>query len=322
MEILFWAAVFVGSLFVLTKGADVFIANAEKIGVWIGLPSFVIGVLIVGIGTSLPELASAIAAVLQNTTEIVTANAIGSNITNILLVIGILATVGGKLATTKDLINIEIPLFAIATTLFIGVAFDGSVTVIESLLLFVSFIIYLVYLLKHDAHERKSKLVSEKEAEVREKTARFTPQRIRTLALLIVGLAGLLVGAHFLIRSVIEVAGLIGIAVGVITLTAIALGTSLPELFVSLQALRNKKIDLAIGNIFGSNAFNILMAVGLPGLLGTLVLDKTTLTVGLPVLAAASFMFLVTSTSRTVYRWEGMMFLVFYAFFILKLFGV
>ena len=321
MEILFWTAVFVISLFILTKGARLFIEHAEKIGLWIGLPSFVIGVLIVGVGTSLPELASAIAAILQDTTEIITANAIGSNITNILLVIGVLATIGGKLATTKDLVDIEIPLFAIATTLFIGIAFDGSITTIEALLLFLSFIIYLIYLLRDDGREIKGKLVAEKEAEVLKRTSYVTPQKLTTITLLLVGLAGLLLGAHFLIQSVIEIAELVGIAIGVITLTAIALGTSLPELFVSLQALRDKKTDLAIGNIFGSNAFNILMAVGLPGLFGTLILDHTTLTVGLPVLAGASFIFLTTALSQTIYRWEGLMLLVFYAFFILKLFG-
>ena len=321
MEILLWAAMFVGSLFVLTKGANVFIANAEKVGIWIGLPPFVIGVLIVGVGTSLPELAGAIAAVFQGATEIVTANAIGSNITNILLVIGVLATVGGKLVTTKDLIDIELPLFAIATTLFIGVAFDGSVTIIEAALLFATFVIYLVYLLTHEKNNGESEVVAEKEKEVHKEKRKTTP-KFKTLLFLGIGLIGLLIGAHFLIRSVIEVAGLIGVGVGVISLTAIALGTSLPELFVSLQALRSKKIDLAIGNIFGSNAFNILMAVGIPGLLGTLVLDEKTLTIGLPIMAAASFIFLIATVSRNIYRWEGMMFLVFYAFFVLKLFGV
>lgn len=317
-----WVVVFIASLFVLTKGADVFIKNAEKLGVALGLPAFVIGVLIVGIGTSLPELTSALVAVFAGVTEIVTANAIGSNITNILLIVGMLAAVGGKLIVTKDLIDVELPLFVAATTLFMGVAFDGSITVVESVLLAATFLIYIGYLFGTEKEDGASTLVAEVEKEVSKKRRSWRGIQPLTLVLLAGGLAGLLLGARYLVESVVALAGLFGVTTGLISLTAIALGTSLPELFVSFKALKDKKIDLAIGNIFGSNAFNILMAVGIPGLFGTLLLGPQTFTIALPVLAAASFIFLVTCISRNIYRWEGLIFLVFYIFFLLKLFGL
>jgi len=143
--LIFWVTIFVLSLLVLVKGADWLLDSAEKIGVHFSLSPFVIGVLITGIGTSLPELAAGIAAVFQGAPEIVVANAVGSNMANILLVIGISAIVGGRLVITKNLIDLELPLLAISTVLFLGVVYDGIVTQLESLFLVVTYTIYLVY---------------------------------------------------------------------------------------------------------------------------------------------------------------------------------
>lgn len=314
--VILWSIVFIVSLGVLIKGSGLFIKSAEKIGVYLGMKPFVIGVLIVGVGTSLPELVSAFASVIAGATEIVTANAIGSNITNILLVVGILAIVGRKLVITKDLLASEIPLFVVSTALFLGVAYDGEITFIESVLLFSSYIIYLLYSLFGE--EDISTVGEEKGKELRK---RIWPE-LRVFIIFFVGLAGLLVGAKYLIDSVIHLSVLLNINSGLIAITAVALGTSLPELFVSLRALLQKKTELAIGNIFGSNAFNILMAVGIPGLFSTLYLDERTLTIGLPILAIVSAIFIINGISKRIYKWEGMMFLIFYIFFILKLFGV
>jgi len=319
MEIVFWAAIFIGSLFILLKGADIFIKSAEKLGAAAGMSSFVIGVLIVGVGTSLPELASAIAAVIQGTTEIVTANAVGSNIANILLIIGVLATVGGRITVAKDLIDTELPLFTVATVLFLGIALSGTVTFVEALLLFAAYVIYVVYLLRG---ETETITTEAKNEEVRAGKSRGIRSYAEIAVLLIVGLAGIVLGARYLIESIVTLAGIFGVGAGLISLSAVALGTSLPELFVSLQALRMNKVELAIGNVFGSNAFNILMAVGIPGLFSTLTIDAQTFQIGLPVLAAASFIFLISTISKNIYRWEGLMFLVFYVFFLLKIFGL
>jgi cation:H+ antiporter len=133
---------------------------------------------------------------------------------------------------------------------------------------------------------------------------------------------GLVLGAKYLVEAVVALAGIFDVSPGLISITVVALGTSLPELTVSLKAIKEGKTEMAVGNIFGSNAFNILMAVGIPGLFSTLMLDAQTFKVGVPVLAVASFIFLVFGISKRIYRWGGMMFIVFYIFFILKLLGL
>lgn len=311
-----WIAVFVVSIAALVGGAGLFIRNAEKIGIYLRFPPFVIGALIVGVGTSLPEFAGSLVAAIQGVTEIVTANAVGSNITNILLIVGILAIIGRKLTITKDLLASELPLFVISTALFLGVVFDGEITFVESALLFAAYVIYLLYSLS--SKEKVSTVAGELSKEM--------PQRQRpelnVFLLFLIGLVGVSFGAKFLIDSVVSLSGILGISTGIITITVVALGTSLPELVVSLKALISKKLEMAVGNIFGSNAFNILMAVGIPGLITTLKVDEATYTIGLPVLGVASFIFLISGISKRIFRWEGMMFLVFYAFFILKLLGL
>jgi cation:H+ antiporter len=309
-----WGLVLVVSLVVLVKGADSFISAAEKIGKALKLSPFVIGVLLVGIGTSLPEFASSIAALLTGNFEIIAANAIGSNITNILLIVGILAVMAKKLVIKQDLLASELSLFVVSTSLFIGVAFDGVITILESGLLAIAFIIYLLYILFGNSEDAPATAKYKSEME----TGKVTRGTIITFVL---GLIGILLGARFLIEAVVSISDILDIGTGIISITVVALGTSLPELFVSLSALRKGNTEVAIGNIFGSNAFNILFAVGIPGLFGHLVLDPQTLHIGIPILAVASFIFVITGIAHRIYRWEGLMFLVYYAFFIIKVIG-
>ncbi len=127
MDLLFWIAVFVVSLVVLIKSADFFTESSERVGIDLKIPQFIVGIAIVSIGTSLPELATSVAAVLKNETEIATANAIGSNIANILLIIGIASIVARKMSIKRSLINLDLPLLACATTLAIFILLDGKV---------------------------------------------------------------------------------------------------------------------------------------------------------------------------------------------------
>ena len=302
-------------LILLVKGADYFISSAEKIGRALHFSPFVIGVLLVGIGTSLPEFASAIAALLAGNTDIIPANAIGSNIANILLVVGVLAVVGRRIIIKQDLLASELSLFAVSTVLFVSAAFDGVITVIESVLLAAAFVIYLLYTIFGN-HEEMPETAKYRAQQKR------GPIKLRTIGVFFLGLAGVIVGARILIDSTIYISEMVGIATGVIALTLIALGTSLPELFVSLSAARKGHAEVAIGNIFGSNAFNILFAVGIPGLMTTLTLDEKTLTIGLPILVVASFIFVISGIARRIYRWEGLMFLIYYVFFTIKILGL
>ncbi len=328
MEILFWVVVFIVSLFFLVKGADWLLESAEEIGLHLGFSPFVIGVLLTGIGTSLPELASGVAAVIKGAPDIVAANAVGSNIANILLVIGASAVVGRHLMITKNLIDLDLPLLAVSTTLFLGVVYDGKIEPLEGTFLVVAYFIYLIYsMLQKEA----SAAIRQRGREAEERLERFRYKIVYLFArpfylfkdyiMLTLGAAALFIGAKYTIDSVISLSELIGISTSVISISAIAFGTSLPELLVAVKAVLREKYELAIGNVLGSNAFNALMVVGIPAIAVPLPVEAQTLLVAVPTMGMVTLLFIISGISRTFHHWEGMMFLIFYAFFILKLFG-
>jgi cation:H+ antiporter len=300
------------SLFVLVKGADLFLSKAKQIGNSFGLSHFAIGILIVAFGTSLPELASSLVAVFQGSNEIVIANVIGSNITNILFIVGLLAVIAGRIAVDHSLVKTELPIFFIATALFVMTISDGVVDRPEALLLLGTFFTYLWYLF-YEAPTDKSLDVEQHE---------HTPIDYKSIGYVLLGLIAILVGAHYTVEMTVNIATFFSVPVGLVTIAAIAFGTSLPELFVSLRALRSGEVELAIGNIFGSNAFNLLVVIGVPALITPLTSEPAILGATLPVLIAASAIFLVTGFSQQIMRWEGMMMLLFFAFFVFKLIAV
>lgn len=326
-----WILVFLASLFALVKGAEWLLGSAEKIGLVIGMSPFIVGVLIVGLGTSFPELISAFVAVYAGVLDVPVANALGSNIANILLIVGVSAVVGRGLSVSKSLIDLDLPLLAISTFIFLGVVYDGTVTFVEGLILLVFYSVYLLYTLFHGKDKNiKTELLrllpSRKKKESTPDIAFEVPRSkkidTRDILFLIAGIVLLSIGAKYLVDSLISLSALTGIATGLITLVAVAFGTSLPELLVSVKAARKGDSSVALGNIFGSNVFNILVVVGLPALVSPLVVDQKTLSFGLPVLLIATFLFILSGTSRKVHAWEGILYIFLYLFFIGKLFGL
>lgn len=311
LQLLQWIVYLGIAIFALVRGADTFVVGAKQMGASLGMSKFAIGVLIVGFGTSLPELASSIAAALDGSPEIVVANAVGSNITNILLVVGVLAALGGRIVIKRDLIKTELPIFFIASTHFLMVMWDGTVDRIEAVLLLGTFCAYMWYLFVEAEGEDSVDLYKENGGRPR--------LEAKSLAFILLGVAAVLVGAHFTVEMVVNIATLANVPLGLVSIVAIALGTSLPELFVSLQALKTGESEMAIGNIFGSNAFNILVVIGIPALITPLMADEVVMKLGLQVLLAASLIFFVNGLARQIMRWEGMMMLLFFMFFLVKL---
>ena len=330
MELIFWIIIFIVSLIFLVKGADWFVESSEKLGLIIGLSPFIVGVTIVALGTSLPELITAIFAVLKDATEIVTANAVGSNIANILLIIGLSALVAGRLVITRSLIDIDLPLLLITSVLFLGVVWDGKVTFLEAVLLLIAFLIYFIYSItqrwgREEAEEvsilparemRRHKLEEIKREETKPKFS------WKIILFLFLGILGLYFGSKYVIEATLQISQILNIVPALIAITAIAVGTSLPELIVSVQAAWRKKYEIAVGNVFGSNIFNILVVVGIPALMENLVVDPKTLMPGVPVLIIATLFFVISGISQRIHKWEGAMYLVVYIFFIGKLFDL
>lgn len=305
-----WSGILVVALFVLVRGADLFIEGAKRIGAAFGMSPFAIGVLIVGIGTSLPELASSLAAVMAGTTEIVIANAVGSNITNILLIVGVLAALGGPVMINKNLLKTELPIFFIATVHFVASVYDGVVDRVEAALLFATFCAYIWYLFSSNNTAKKEMAV---------KNGHEKKITTKDVTFVVFGILAVLGGAHFTVEMAVNIATGLAVPIGLVSIGAIAIGTSLPELFVSLQALKTGETDLAIGNIFGSNAFNILMVVGIPGLIAPLVAGEVVMNLGIWIMVAASLILFVNGLARQVQKWEGVAMIIFFCFFLVKL---
>ncbi len=302
----------------MVKGADWFLESAEKIGLALGLSPFIIGVTIVALGTSFPELFTAIAAAIKGVTEIIPANAIGSNIANILLVVGISAVVGKKLVITKNLIDVDLPLLAISTVILVGVIWPWKgeeyveITRPESILLVLTYVAYFFYTMLHREKDDDS-FVSNKLVDKKPNIEH------KDYIILFGGVLCLTVGAKFLIDSVIEISDIFGIGVGIISILAVAVGTSLPELVVSVKAALQGKSEVALGNIFGSNVFNSFMVIGIPGIFTAIRLDEPTFMVGVPIMFLATFLFVISGISKRIHNWEGIFFLSLYILFVGKI---
>lgn len=328
--LIIWIIVFIVSLVVLVKGSDWLIASAEKIGLAIGFSPFIVGVTIVGVGTSFPELISSLAAAFKGVPDVVAANAIGSNIANILLIVGISAVIGRRLVVTKSLIDLDLPLLAIGTVLLLGIVWDKQITLGESFLMLVTYGVYLFYTILHKDKEDTDEIVEvlpsrqERRKHIAvHKRKEFTRPKlvIKDFVLLVVGILGLVFGAKYLIDALVNLSTMLNIATGVIAITAVAVGTSLPELLVSAKAAFQKKSEIALGNIFGSNVFNALVVIGFPGLFRILPVDSQTFTIGVPAMAFATLLFVISGISRRIHMWEGAFYLSVYILFIAKLFN-
>ena len=311
--IVLWFAVFVAALALLIFSSDWFIDAAEKIGVLFKIPSFVIGVIIIGIGTSLPELATSIVSVLKGNSEIVVGNAIGSNITNIFLVMGIGAFVGKKFDLKFDIMRSDIP-FLIASAILISLmVMDKNFTIPEAIICIGLLILYIYTSFKNGTIEQELDEFEEKHSH---------NVTVVTWIMIFVAPALIAVGATWTVNAVIEISKIIGIGTELISLSAVALGTSLPEVMVTIQAARKGNPEMAVGNVIGSNIFNTLAVMGIPALFGTLVIPQSLVSFHIPLFLGATVMLVVITSDKKVFRFEGILLLSFYIFFIGNIFGI
>ena len=310
-------------LALLVKSADMLVNSSEKIGLAFKISPFIIGVTIVAIGTSLPELASSLVAALKGQTEVVAANAIGSSIANILLIVGLAAIFARTLVVKRNLIDLDAPLLITSGALFLFVIWDKKIVLGEGILLMLGFVVYLLYTLLHKRDE-DDELPDNLplKAQQREEVPKRAKIGLKTIVYLIIGAIGLVIGANYAIVSMTKIAEFLKVPNSLIAITALAVGTSLPELVVSIKAALGKKYEIALGNVFGSNIFNLLLITGLPALFRTLSVDELTFIIGLPVLAIATLLFVISGISRKIHIWEGAMYLIIYVLFIIKLIGI
>lgn len=303
-----WVTVFVIGMYVLVKSADYFTEYSEKLGASLGISQFIIGITVVAIGTSLPELITSAIAVVRGSTEFVAGNVIGSNIADILLIVGLVAIVSRKLKIEWDIVKIDLPLLFGSALLLALIAMDGEITFFEGLLSLLMFFVYIAYSI--NSNKRKSE----------EKKGKFS--MLYPVAIMISAVT-LYFGAKWTVDAVIRLSALLGfVDTSVIALSAVAIGTSLPELSVSLTAARKKNYEMAVGNILGSCVFNAALIVGVLSLVATLLVPKTTMVIGLSFMLGATILFIFSTLDKEVSLFEGSVFVVLYVLFLMKLFGL
>lgn len=284
----------------LVKGADWFVDGASGIARKMGIPQLVVGLTIVAMGTSAPEAAVSITAALKGNADISIGNVVGSNILNILIILGITSVITA-VAIQKSTLMIEIPYMIAVTVVLIAMGLTGGcVSRIEGGILWALFIIYLIYLLllaKKDKQENKE----------------VTKSIWRLLAGLIIGGVVVVLGSQVTVNSATKIAGIMGMSERFIGLTIVALGTSLPELVTSVTAAKKGNADIAIGNIVGSNIFNILFVIGSSALIIPVPYGANFITDGIIAVMAGVLLWLAVFRKLELRRGWGIVMLCCYA---------
>ncbi len=253
--------IFVASMAALIYGADHIINQSEKIALHFEIPAFIIGATVIALGTSLPEMAASVTASYQGKSDMAVANVLGSVTFNISLVLGIIFLLAKKINPKRDIYRNDSVWIVIPPVLFILMAYDGIISRFDGLVFLFLMFAYLLFL----NNNRKSLLESIDEDILKEKFAWG-----KTTFFLIIGFIFVIVGANYTIQSASQIAINFGISEWVIALLLIAFGTSLPELIVSIMAVRKNNTDMAIGNIIGSNVANFAVVLGSSALVNPL----------------------------------------------------
>ncbi len=296
--------------FMLVKGADWFVEGAAGIAEKFGIPHIVIGLTIVAMGTSMPEAAVSIAAALKGSADITIGNVVGSNILNVLMILG-LTSVVTSVAVGMSTIRYEIPFVIIITAvLMILGKTGGEIAFPEGISLWVFFIGYLIYLFKLAMDKRET----ETEEEVQENVPVW-----KLLIGILVGIVCIVWGSDISVDAASDIARLFGLSERLIGLTIVAFGTSLPELVTSVAAAKKGNADIAIGNIVGSNIFNILFVVGTTALVTPVAFASNFMIDSVVYIVSCALLWLFVAKKKHLNRKDGIIFLLGYAIYFVYL---
>ena len=301
MEILLQLVLLVVGFVMLVKGADWFVEGAAGIAAKFGIPQLVVGLTIVAMGTSAPEAAVSITAALKGSADITIGNVVGSNIMNILVILGLTAVIIVT-PVAKSTVKIEIPYMIAITFLLLALGMSGNqITFWEGVILWAAFLVYLGYLFWMATKNK------EEEEEEEEKPV------WKLLVLTLVGLVLVVWGSDVTVDAASAIASAFGMSECLIGLTIVAFGTSLPELCTSVSAAMKGKSDIAIGNIVGSNIFNILFVVGTTALITPVTFQANFVIDTLIAAAAAILLWLCVFRKQRLNRTGGIIMLISYA---------
>ena len=310
MEMLIQLVLLAVGFVLLVKGADWFVDGAASIAAKLGIPQLVIGLTIVAMGTSAPEAAVSLTAAFHGNADITVGNVVGSNIMNVLVILGLAALIC-PMKVAKLTAFVDIPVTFAISLLLLLLGLDGIISRLDAGILLVVFIGYLSYLF---FMTKKGLISGESEEEVAK--IQSVPKALLFTA---IGLALIIVGSSFAVDAASAIAKMLGLSERFIGLTIVALGTSLPELFTSVAAAMKKNPDMAIGNIVGSNIFNILFIVGLSGMVIPVPFASAFRFDTLVAAATMLLLFLLSLPKRQLGRIDGFILLMGYMAYFLQI---
>lgn len=304
MEIILWILILAAGIVLLVKGADLFVDGVSEFASRLKIPQLVIGLTVVAMGTSMPEAAVSISAVLKDNADITVGNVLGSNILNILIILGISAIIT-SLAVAKSTIRYELPFLTGISVLLLIQGFDGSIGLIDGIVQVLIFVLYLIYLFLTTKNNSESE---------DNQTQNNKHQKFRQIILLsLLGLIMTIIGSNIVIDAASEIASELGMSERFIGLTIVALGTSLPELVTSVTASKKGNPDIATGNIVGSNIFNILFVIGISALIRPVDFAKSFRFDNAISVAATVLLILFCAKGKKLNRLHGILMLTAYA---------
>ena len=305
MELLLQVFLLILGFSMLVKGADWFVDGVAGMAVKFGIPQLVVGLTIVAMGTSAPEAAVSITGAMNGAADIAVGNILGSNILNILIILGLTGFIT-NVAIQKSTLMLEMPFMMVITVVFAVLGLnDGTVGFVEGIILWVLFLIYLGYLFV------LAKKGNQDEEEKQEERPIW-----KLILLGIIGGAIVVWGADFTVDAAIKIAQAVGLSERFIGLTIVALGTSLPELVTSVTAAKKGNSDIAIGNIIGSNIFNILFVIGTSALIVPVIYEATFLVDAIVALAAGVVLWIATIRRKMLTRPWAITMLIGYAVYL------
>jgi cation:H+ antiporter len=305
---------FIAGLLLLYYGAEYLVTGSSRLALSFGVRPLIVGMTIVAFATSMPEMTVTLMASLKGSSDIAAGNIVGSNIANIGLILGVAALLA-PMTIAKTTLSRELPYMLFVSVVVYFLAADGQLSFLDGVILFSLLLAFLGYCL---TLARKSYLISQSE------TTDISQEKLRRKTdwfLIIFGIIGLCVGAEMMVRSAVSMARTIGISELVIAMSVVALGTSLPELAASTVSAWKGEMDLSIGNVIGSNIFNLLFVLGIAPMIRPIGIDASLLSVQIPVMLAFSVgLIILVVRRRQLSRRSGALLLCGYLFFILTLF--
>ena len=308
----------VGGVVSLVAGAEFLVKGSAAVASRLGIPPVIIGLTVVAFGTSAPELAVSVSAGIGGNSDVAFGNVAGSNIVNILLILGVSAAISG-LAVSQRIVRIDVPLLLVATVVVLVMALDNRIGRVDGIILFAGIIAYTGWLIR--AARRESNEVETEYGSAIETLEGVSVERplLVLITYVVIGLAILVVGSQLLVNSATDIAVEFGVSELVIGLTVVAVGTSLPELATSVLAAFRGQRDIAVGNVVGSNLFNLLSVLGLTGIVtsGGVSVTDASLELDFPVMLAATIVLVpIFWNGFEIKRWEGFVLVVFYVVYV------